>query len=1000
MRRINLFTIPAGAPFAETLARGFLHRFSKADDPFAVSRALILLPTRRAIRTLGEAFGRVAPGGVAVLPRMRALGDFDDAPSLLEDDADDATRELAPELALPLSPLRRELLLAKLIQHWSVGLAKEEEARTVGATTPAHALKLARELAALLDQATAEGLAWERLQTLVPHELARHWEKTLSFLSILSEQWPQLLASEGASDPATHRDAALRQAAARWKAAPPDFPVVAAGSTGSVPATAELLRAIAYLPNGAVVLPSVDLELDRDAWEATEAGHPQHGMRQLLAKMDATRGDVEPWIEGYPVSRARNRLIAEALRPAETTPAWRDLIAERRDLIEAGLQGLTVAVARTPSEEALAIACALRAAIEVPGKTAALVTPDRTLARRVAGELKRWGIAIDDSGGTPLSHTLPGRFLCLLADAAAEAFAPVPLLALLKHPLTALAFADRAEARWLTVELEERVLRGLRPPPGIAGLRKVVDAKSACVKLIDRLDKSCGAFAAAMTAGAHDATALVRLHQEAAELASSLATSTALPLWEREAGEAAELLFKQLGEAAADIDFAMDGPAYAAFIRTVMDAVPVRPHAGQHPRLSILGPLEVRLQHADLMILGGLNEGVWPPVTDPGPWLNRPMRRELDMSQPERRVGLSAHDFAQAAACKEVLLTRAEKDAGAPTTPSRWLTRLSMLVDGAGFGERLYDEQWLHIARAIDKPASAPTPVEPPEPRPPVSARPRALPVTQVELWLRDPYALYARQILRLRALDPIDMMPAAADRGNVIHDALEAFVKAYPGALPPEEEALSALRRFGETAFGELLSRPGVQGFWWPRFERIARWFLAFEQERRAEARLVLAEQKGEISFDAPAGRFKLTAKADRIELLGDDAIAICDYKTGAVPTSRQVTSGLSPQLTLEAAIALEGGFPGVVAASVAELLYIGLKGGGVAGEARPVDLDGETPAAEAARAKAGLIKFVTAFDAPDMPYLSKPRVLLERFAGDYDHLARVKEWSSGEEE
>lgn len=998
MRRINLFTIPAGAAFAETLARGILHRYAKADDPFAISRALILLPTRRAIRTLGEAFGRVAPGGVAVLPRMRALGDFDDAPSLLEDDSDDATRELAPELAPPLSPLRRELLLAKLIQHWSLGLAKEEEARTVGATTPAHAVKLARELAALLDQATAEGMAWERLRSLVPNDLARHWEKTLSFLSILSEQWPLLLANEGASDPATHRDAALRRAAERWKGAPPDFPVVAAGSTGSVPATAELLRAIAYVPNGAVVLPGVDLELDREAWEATEAGHPQHGMRQLLAKMDATRGDVEPWIAGLPVSRARNRLIAEALRPAETTPAWRDLIAERRDTIEDGLQGLTVAVARTPSEEALAIACALRAAIEVPGKTAALVTPDRTLARRVAGELKRWGIAIDDSGGVPLAHTLPGRFLCLLADAAADAFAPVPLLALLKHPLTALAFPDRAEVRLLAVALEEQVLRGLRPPPGIEGLRRVVDPKSGSAKLIDKLDKACGAFAAAIGSGSHDLMHLVRLHREAAELVAGTATS--LPLWEREAGEAAELLFQQLGEAAADIDLAMDGPAYAAFIRTVMDAVPVRPHVGQHPRLSILGPLEVRLQHADLMILGGLNEGVWPPATDPGPWLNRPMRRDLDMSQPERRVGLSAHDFAQAAACKEVLLTRSEKDAGAPTTPSRWLTRLSMLVDGAGLAERFNDEQWLHIARAIDRPATAPKPVEPPAPRPPVSARPRALPVTQVERWVRDPYALYARQILRLKPLDPIDMMPAAADRGNVIHDALEAFVKVYPRDLPPDEEAFAALKVFGEKAFGPLLTRPGVQGFWWPRFERIARWFLAFERERRAEAVQILAEQKGELSFDAPAGRFKLTAKADRIELLGGDAIAIGDYKTGTVPSSRQVLAGLSPQLTLEAAIALEGGFPGVNAANVSELLYISLKGGTVAGDAKPVELKGDTPVAVAARAKAGLMKFVAAFDSQDMPYLSKPRVLLERMAGDYDHLARVKEWSSGEDD
>ncbi len=998
MRRINLFTIPPGAAFAEELARGVLARFA-SDDPFQLSRALILLPTRRAMRTLGEAFARVAPGGVSVLPRMRALGDFDDAPSLLEDDSDDAVHELGADLPAPLSPFRRELLLTRLIQQWSLKLAEQEDARTLGATTPAHALKLARELAQLLDQATAEGLAWERLQTLVPHELSRHWEKTLQFLGLLTQEWPGILLGEGASDPAAHRDAALRQAAARWREVAPGFPVIAAGSTGSVPATAALLRTIAYMPNGAVVLPGIDLELDRATWEATDAGHPQHGMRQLLATMDATRGDVEAWTDRAP-HRARVRLLAEALRPAETTPAWRDLVQERPGEIGEGLRGLSVAVARTPAEEALVIALALREAIETPGKSAALVTPDRTLARRVAGELKRWGIAIDDSAGVPLSQTIPGRFLCLIADAAAQAFAPVQLLALLKHPLTALGFEAAAEARALGVELEAQVLRGPRPAEGLTGLKAVVDPRSPAAKLVAQLDTACGAFADAMAGEAFDVVQLAQLHREAAELLSAFATSTAQPLWEGEAGEAAFNLFEQLATAAAEVGLSMRGGEYAAFIRTVMDAVPVRPHLGQHPRLAILGPLEVRLQHADLMILGGLNEGVWPPQTDPGPWLNRPMRRELDVSQPERRVGLSAHDFTQAAAGDEVLLTRAEKDGGAPTTPSRWLTRLSMLVEGAGLADRLANTRLIEIARRIDRPPSAPKAVEPPAPKPPLAARPRELAVTQVELWLRDPYALYAKKILNLRKLDPIDMTPAAAERGSVIHDALDKFVKLYPADLPPEQEALGALMRCGQEAFGELLAQPGVRGFWWPRFERIARWFLTFEHERRVRARSVLAEQVGKLTVHAPLGPFTLTAKADRIELLGDQAIAIGDYKTGSPPSAAQVMTGLSPQLTLEAAIALEGGFPGIPTLSVEELVYVALKGDAAAGREHVLDLGKSSPDAEAAKAKAGLEKFVSDFDSLEQAYLSKPRVLLERYPGDYDHLARVKEWSSGEDD
>jgi ATP-dependent helicase/nuclease subunit B len=707
---------------------------------------------------------------------------------------------------------------------------------------------------------------------------------------------------------------------------------------------------------------------------------------------------VEAWREGVDPRRARTRLIGEALRPAETTPAWRDFVQDPAKIAE-GLQGFSMFVAHSPAEEALAIACALRAAVEVPGKTAALVTPDRTLARRVASELKRWGIAIDDSGGVPLSQTVVGRFLSLIVDAAAESFAPVPLLALLKHPLAALNFARRSEARSLALSLEERVLRGPRPAPGLEALQALVAPKSDLGQLIANLRNAYGPFAAVMADGSHDVTVLARLHREAAELLSMEGESVAA-LWEDDAGQAANDLFERIGEDARDVGLVMSGRDYAAFIRAVMDAVAVRPKFGRHQRLAILGPLEVRLQHPDLMILGGLNEGVWPPATDPGPWLNRPMRRELDVSQPERRVGLSAHDFSQAAAAPEVLLTRAEKDGGAPTTPSRWLTRLAMLVDGAGLGDRLADERWLKLARALDRPLGPPQPVEAPAPRPPVAMRPRKLPVTQVERWLRDPYSLYAKKILALEPLDPIDEEPGAADRGTLIHEALDRFVQMYPKDLPSDDEALGVLLACGRASFGVLLLRPGVRGFWWPRYERIARWFLSFERERRAVAIEIKAEQKGEITFAAPGGPFTLTAKADRIELLPDDAIVVADYKTGAVPSTKQVLAGFSPQLTLEAAIALAGGFPGIVARSVDGFVYVELKGGASPGAVRRVKLEDSTADEEAATARAKFQAFVAAFDAPDMPYLSKPRVLLERFEGDYDHLARVKEWSSGNEE
>ncbi|MFM9864194.1 MAG: double-strand break repair protein AddB, partial [Micropepsaceae bacterium] len=630
-RAINLFTIPPGAAFADELARGVLKRFS-SDDPFALSRALILVPTQRSIDTIREAFARVAPGGVAVLPRIWALGEFDDAP-LLDDEGEDVVRELGADLPPPLSRFRRELLLTRFVLRW---LTQQEHERALGNVTPGQALELARDLAKLLDEATQEGLAWERLQTIVPHELSEHWERTLKFLGILTKEWPGLLDAENSLDPVAYRVAALRRTAARWREVPPEFPVIAAGSTGSLPATADLLRTIAYMPSGAVVLPGIDLGLDRKAWDAVEAGHPQHGMHQLLTRMDATRSDVQAWTDCASNS-ARARLLAEALRPAESTPSWRDLVQERKTEVELGLQGLSLVVARTPAEEALIIALALREAVETPNKTAALVTRDRTLARRVAGELKRWGIAIDDSAGVPLSQTLPGRFLQLIADVTAQEFAPVPLLALLKHPFSALGFETTAEVRLCTLDLEEMVLRGPRPASGIDGLKSVVHPTSPVAKLITQLDLACGGFAAAMTGEALDLRRFAQLHREAAELLSAVATTIELKLWEGDAGAAAFKLFERLMSADADVGLTMRGDDYAAFFRAVMDApeAPVQPRGGQHPRLAILGTLEVRLQHADLMILGGLNEGVWPPATDPGPWLNRPMRRELDVSQPE-----------------------------------------------------------------------------------------------------------------------------------------------------------------------------------------------------------------------------------------------------------------------------------------------------------------------------------------------------------------------------
>ena len=531
MSRVNLFTIPAGASFADELVRGIIARHGSPENPFELSEAWVLVPTRRAIRTLKEAFERSAAGGIAVLPRIIALGDFDDEEAAVEHAEQDGQlvdTVPMPELPPPISPLRRELLLFTLIQRWS--RQQPGDARALGTDRPSIALQLARELASVLDLAASEGLAWDRLRDLVPLELAKHWEQTLAFLDILGTHWPAILADEKASDPAIHRDAALRQAARLWRDAPPHHPVIAAGSTGSVPATAEVLHTIAQMPNGAVVLPGLDLTLDDASWEAMGPSHPQHGMAQLLRKFEMKRADVQIWA-GAPVREARVRLIAESMRPAATTAAWQTYVGEHKEDVARGLEGFSCIVARSPAEEALSIACALREAVETPGKTAALVTPDRNLARRVASELKRWNIAIDDSAGTPLSHTEPGRLLCLMADAVAEEFAPVTLLALLKHPLCCLGADRRETVRFQTLDLEEQVLRGVRPPAGILGLRRKAKPGTAAYGLVEKLDLAFGAFGRADRSTEVPLAELLELHRQAAELVSSDAEGAEIRAW-------------------------------------------------------------------------------------------------------------------------------------------------------------------------------------------------------------------------------------------------------------------------------------------------------------------------------------------------------------------------------------------------------------------------------------------------------------------------------------
>lgn len=983
--RPKVYSIAAGTPFLDSLAEGILARHGR--DPMVLGRVTVLLPTRRAARAMRESFLRTADGAALMLPAIRTLGDIDEDELAWGDPAWEAAANLPPAI----EPLRRHLLLARLVQ-----------ARADLAATPGMAARLAQTLGDLLDSIQTEGVDLAALDNLVPADFAEHWQRTLEFLRIIRVSWPALLDELGVMDAAERRRKLTEALAARWQSQPPTDPVYAAGSTGSIPATAALLKVIARLPEGAVVLAGFDPALDVADWVALADNptHPQFGFRQLFDRIAIDCREVEPWPGGKVNSASpRARMIGDALRPAETTDTW---TVGRRwpDEAFAGLHRIDCI---GPQHEATVIALLMRETLEQPEKTAALVTPDRALARRVAAELKRWDVEVDDSAGVPLAETPPAVFLRLTATLVAEDAAPLPLLAALKHPL-ACGGERRHDFLRRVRRLERLVLRGPRPAPGLDGLRMAVaelgEKAGDLLPWLGRLTEAARPLVAAMAQGLTQLVNAIMAHVGFAEwLARSEEGTT--QLWHGDAGEALANFVAELIQAAPALD-EMRGRDWPDLLDALMIGRVVRPRFGRHPRLHIWGLLEARLQQADRLILSGLNEGTWPPEPAEDPWLSRPMRHQLGLPSPERRIGLTAHDFVQAATASEAFLTRAGRVEGAPGVPSRWLMRLDAMLAG--------DERWNAAGRSshagwapkLDDPETQDTPKRP-RPTPPVEARPRKLSVTRVETWIRDPYAIFAGEVLGLKPLDPIDAAPDMLERGRVLHRALDEFLRAHRESLP--DDALMRLIAAGEAAFGSWLERPAVRTFWWPRFLRIADWFIRFERERRAAGyRTLQTEFRGAIELPGPAGPFELTARADRIDLAPGGTLEILDYKTGVLPSVKQVASGLAPQLPLEGVIAARGGFAGIAPAAVGELAHVRLSGGEPAGKLVSATLHRQTrhdPEELVAKAEAGLRTLIADYDKPNTPYLSQPRPQWLKYAGNYDHLARVLEWrASGEDQ
>lgn len=998
----NVYNIPPWCSFSKVLAQHLLEETQ--GKPEYLTRYRLLLPTRRACRIMRETFLALNEGGALLLPQMSPLGDVDEeALSLMMFGKGEGFLEIPGAI----SPLRRQLLLAKLI------CAMPDYAQGME-----HALNLARALAHFIDQVVVEGLDFSDLHKIVPEEFSAHWQITLEFLRIISETWPKILEENMVVDAAQHRNMMLHALSNHWQENPPDFPVIAAGSSGSIPAAAELLRTISMLETGMVIIPGLDRDMNDEAWQYVGDTHPQSSLKTLLERIGVERPDIKD-IEICSGScgdegALRHKLASAMMLPARATMQWQPF-AREHDLKEM-TQGLEYYECATQSEEAGVISLVMRETLEEEGRVCALVTPDRTLARRVKGFCRRWGIEVDDSAGVNLTETQQGKMALLLLRALAPRFDPVFFLTLLKTSLCCFGYKKSDIRRFASI-LETNILRTRDVIHSHEHLKQIVRDKDGLdVTFIEFFEKFYDALSPLLDLSSHkgdvSAAIFLKAHVHVLEVLAFQGHESDRNkpsiFWAGDAGRQMSAFFAQLFEHA-DLISDLSYEDYIDVVSTLMRDVTLRVPYGLHPRLLILGQLEARLTKADTIILGGVNEGVWPKDTGHDPWMSRPMREAFGLPSQDQKIGFAAHDFVQGFCNSRVVMTRSQKVDGAPTLPSRWLDRLNVLLFAGGLSlDALSIQPYLAWYRALDqqdvKPCSAP------EPRPPVRARPSGISVTKVETWLNNPYSIYAHYVLKLLKLDPMRQDSGAALKGTLLHSILHKFMSLYPDTLPE-----NASKEFLTIAMAELETKvqdTSLIHFWWPRFARIADWFVSHEALWRQHAKYVAGEVSGKVDINVDGVPFALYGIADRIDQCRDGSYALIDYKSGGDFSYAKLKKGALPQLPLEALILEGGGFqisnesnsqnPDKVprdleeaSAAVSYLGYWTISGAQEAGEVTAFEGDVSDILDVV---KEGLETLVRVYRDENNAYLCNPDGLQALRYNDYELLSRIKEWGTFE--
>ena len=955
----RVFAVPLGVDFARALVVGL---DARADD---LSRVTIYVNTTRMGRRLREIYDS---GPARLLPRIRLITDL--APEALE-----------AELPRPVSPLRRRLELTQVVAR----LLDQDDSIAPRASLYA----LADSLAALMDEMHGEGVSPAAISALDVTDQSGHWQRALTVLRLLEGYFDT--AKEAPDTQALTRRIA-EHLVTRWRDAPPRDPILIAGSTGSRGTTALLMQAVARLPQGAVILPGFDTDMPPPVWDAlsdslTGEDHPQFRFARLMQALDLTQTQIAPWAPAQPHAPARNRLVSLALRPAPVTDQWRREGPDLGDLV-AATEALTLIEAPAPRAEAEAIALRLRQAAR-DGVKAALITPDRMLTRQVAAALDRWAIIPDDSAGVPLGLSPPGRFLRQAGALWTDALTAEALLALLKHPLCHTGHPDRGAHLILTRELELKLRRDGPMVLDGAAIRDWASRQpqSHAAQWADWLT---GCMADCDRAGDLPlADHLDRHLTLAARFAAGPETAGSGALFDQAAGREAARITDLLRREADAGGTLAPGDYLTLFTGVLSDGV-VRDRDAGHPDILIWGTLEARVGGADLLILGGLNDGTWPEAPAPDPWLNRVLRDQAGLLLPDRRIGLSAHDFQQAVAGKEVVLSRSLRSAEAETVPSRWINRLINLLGGlpdqggtdALAAMRARGAALLAQAAALSVPVAEITKATRPAPCPPVEARPDRLSVTQVKTLVRDPYTIYARKVLRLEPLNALQAQADAPLRGTIYHDILETFIRSNPDARDPA--ALGQLLDIAADRLAAACPWPAIRLQWLSRLERIAPAFLAQEAERQARGRVLMLEALGRIAVGRTG--VTLTCRADRIDETPDGRVLIYDYKTGQVPSEAQQRH-FDKQLLLTAAMAERGAFDGAEW-RVADAAFLGV---GSDVKTVPAPLDQITPDQTWEEFQTLLARWAD----PARGYTARLALMSKDDHSPFDHLSRFGEWT-----